>query len=128
MINRVQIGYPAVIKAVTRPKPIEIDEFLPIPVIDKKELNLETDMQLKSNYLDRKEELKNDYEQYMHDHPELKSLISDYMQSILSIKPDDVVTYTAKFFAPYSSKTKSNNLLPYLDQKINIPNHQNNHD
>jgi hypothetical protein len=54
MINRVQIGYPAVIKAVERPKPIEIDEFLPRPVIEKRELNFEKDMQLRSKCLDRK--------------------------------------------------------------------------
>ena len=60
----------------------------------------------------------------MHDHPELKSIVSDYMQSILSFKPNDVVTFTSKFFAPYSQNTKSNHLLPYLDQKVNIPKHE----
>ena len=33
---------------------ISVDEFMPEMVIEKKELDIDTDMQLKSNYLDRK--------------------------------------------------------------------------
>ncbi len=54
MINRVQIGSPAVMKATEPPKQIELDEYLPKPVIEKKELNWENDTQLYSQYLDRK--------------------------------------------------------------------------
>ncbi len=54
MINRVQVGYPAVMKSVEKPKPIEIDEYMPKIHIDKKSLVFESDMELKSNYLDRK--------------------------------------------------------------------------
>ena len=144
MINRVQIGYPAVIKAVVKPKPIEIgnqfkdyrlvlvliylnncflDEYLPKLVINKKELNWENDMQLKSSYLDKKEELKNEYDQYLHDHPDLKAIMGDYIQSLISFKPNDVAAFSAKYFASYSSKTKPNKLLPSLRQEIYIPKH-----
>ncbi|CAF0970059.1 unnamed protein product [Brachionus calyciflorus] len=123
MINRVQIGYPAVFKTVSKPKPIEIDEYLPEIIIGKKEINWEEDMQMRSKYLDRKEELKNEYNQYLTDHPELKQITSDYLQAVLSIKPKDVLSFTAKHFAPYSKKTRSNQLLPSLDQAINIPKH-----
>jgi hypothetical protein len=54
MINRVQIGYPAVMKVATLPKPISIDEYLKKPIIEKKQLDWEKDMELKSRYLDKK--------------------------------------------------------------------------
>lgn len=123
MINRVQVGYPAIMKSVIKPKPIEIDEFMPKMVIEKKELAIDSDMQLKSKYLDRKDDYKNEYDQYLHDHPELRAMIADYMQSILCFKPDNVLEFTTKYFAPYSSKTSSNRLLPLLKQQINIPKH-----
>lgn len=121
MINRIQIGYPAVFKTVKLPKPIEIDEYLPEIEINKKDLNWEKDMQMRSKYLDRREELKNEYDQYLNDHPELRQIASDYLQAILTIKPKDVVSFTAKHFAPHSKRTRSNQLLPSLEQAINIP-------
>lgn len=121
MVNRVQVGYPAVMKSVERPKPIEIDEYMPRIVMEKKELVLESDMELKSMYLDRKDDYKNDYEQYIREHPELRAIVADYMQSILCFKPKNVVEFTTKFFAPYSSTTSSNRLLPLLKQQVNIP-------
>ena len=127
MINRVQIGYPAVMKVAVKPGPIEIEEFLKKPVIEKKELDWEKDLQLNSKYLDKKEELKNDYDQYMHDHPDLKALVADYTQSILSFKPSDTISFSAKFFAPYSANTRDNQFLPIHCEKINIPKHQHNH-
>lgn len=121
MINRVQVGYPAIMKSVIKPKPIEIDEYMPKIVIEKKELLIDNDMEMKSNYLDRKEDYKNEYNQYLREHPELKAIVADYMQSILCFKPDNVLEFTNKYFAPYSSKTNSNRLLPLLKQQINIP-------
>lgn len=123
MINRVQVGYPAVMKSIIKPKQIEIDEYMPKMVIEKKELVIDTDMQLKSKYLDRKDDYKNEYDQYLHDHPELRAMVADYMQSILCFKPDNVLEFTTKYFAPYSSKTSSNRLMPLLKQQINIPKH-----
>jgi hypothetical protein len=123
MANRVQIGYPAVMKILKTPKSIEIDEYLERPIIGKRDLDWEKDLQMKSMFLDRKEELKNEYDKYLHDTPELKSLIADYMQSILTFKPSDTVTFSAKFFAPYSAKTAQNKLLPQMRQQINLPKH-----
>lgn len=120
MINRIQIGYPAVFKAVNKPKPIEIDEYLPQIKIDKQELDWEKDMQMRSKHRDKKEELKNEYDQYLSDHPEIRQLTSDYLQAILTIKPKDVVSFTAKHFAPYSKQTRPNKLLPSLEQVVNI--------
>ena len=92
-------------------------------IIEKKPLDWEKDMELRSKYLDKKERLKNDFAQYSHDQPDLKALMADYMQSLLAFKPNDVVAFSAKFFAPYSSKTTSNRLLPTLKQNVNVPTH-----
>lgn len=123
MINRVQIGYPAVMRVTKRPPAIEIDEYLEKPVIEKKSIDWEKDMQLKSIHLDKKESYKNDYDQYMFDHPELKALVADFTQSILSQKPDDTVAFAARFFAPYSAKTKNNKFLLDYKEQVNIPRH-----
>lgn len=68
-----------------------------------------------------KEDYKNEYNQYLREHPELKAIVADYMQSVLCFKPENVLEFTNKFFAPYSSKTSSNRLMPSLKQQINIP-------
>lgn len=120
MINRIQIGYPAVFKTIEKPKPIEIDEYLPEIKVSKQELDWEKDMQMRSKHRDKKEELKNEYDQYLNDHPELRQITSDYLQAILTIKPKDVVSFTAKHFAPYSKQTRPNQLLPSLEQVVNI--------
>jgi hypothetical protein len=121
MINRFQIGYPAVMKVESKPGPIEIDEYLKRPEIEKKQLDWEKDMQLRSRHLDRKEELKNEYDQYMYDNPELRALVADFTQSVISFKPDDTVAFAARFFAPYSRKTRPNKFLPEHVEKINVP-------
>lgn len=123
MVNRIQVGSPSVIKVTEKPEPIEIDEYLDLPVINKKELDWENDMQMHSNYLDRKDELENEYNQYLHDHPDLKHLLGDFMQSVLVQKPDDLISFSAKFFAPFSASTASNKLLPTFDSTQNIPKH-----
>jgi hypothetical protein len=59
----------------------------------------------------------------MHDHSDLKSVLADYLQSILTHKPEDILNFSAQYFAPYSSKTASNNLLPATNKPENIPKH-----
>ena len=96
---------------------------MPKLIIEKKELNWENDMLLKSEYLDKKESLKNEYDQYLHDNPDLRALMADYLQSIVSFKPNDVITFSARYFAPYSSKTNPNKLLPNLCDDVYTPKH-----
>ena len=54
MINRVQVGYPAIMKSVIKPKSIEVDEYMPKIVIEKRGLVVDNDMEMKSKLLDRK--------------------------------------------------------------------------
>ena len=80
-------------------------------------------MLLKSEYLDKTEYLKNEYDQYLHEHPDLRALMADYLQSVVSVKPNDVIAFSAKYFAPYSAKTKPTRLLPSLRDEVFTPKH-----
>lgn len=91
------------------------------PEIPRKRIDWEKDMEMKSKYLYRKDELKNNYDQYLNEHPELKALMASYMQSVLTYKPTDLITFSAKFFAPYHKKVKPNSLYPSLNQPTNVP-------
>ena len=73
-----------------------------------------------------KNELKNEYDEYLSEHPEVRSLMADFMQSVLSAKPDDVLAFSAKHFASYSTRTRPDQLLAYANQKTNIPKLDNN--
>jgi hypothetical protein len=145
MMNRVQIGSPAVMKATEAPKLVELDEFLSMPLILKKDLNWKNDVQMYSNYLDRKvigqltwpsvnnvnlifdyfkDELSNEYNQYLHDHPDLKNLLADYLQSVLTHKPSNIPSFSAQFFGSYSAKTANDSLFSSTIIPKNIPTHK----
>ena len=38
----------------------------------------------------------------MEDHPEIKAMLSDYVQTILHLKPEDVFEFTAKYFLSFT--------------------------
>lgn len=38
----------------------------------------------------------------MKDHPEIIDLMSDYVQTLLQLKPEDVYEFTAKYFLNFS--------------------------
>ncbi|XP_062501457.1 ciliogenesis-associated TTC17-interacting protein-like [Corticium candelabrum] len=67
-------------------------------------LHWEDDMEMFSQYLDRKEELKEIHAVYMREHPELKAILADFLQFLLIRKPDDVTAFAADFFASYSAR------------------------
>ncbi|XP_052094871.1 ciliogenesis-associated TTC17-interacting protein-like [Mytilus californianus] len=100
--SRVQVGSPVTMKLIKVPQLIERDEEPPKPVFEKKPLNWEEDMQLYSRFLDRKEELKADHSSYIRSHPELKSILADFLQFLLLRKPDDVVQFCAEYFSAFS--------------------------
>ncbi|XP_018408056.1 PREDICTED: ciliogenesis-associated TTC17-interacting protein [Nanorana parkeri] len=103
LASRVQVGSPVIVKLMEMPILSEPEEKDPKPVFEKKPLDWQDDVQLHSEFLDRKEELISDHETYLTRHPEMKVLLSDFMQFLLLRKPDDVFTFAAEFFAPFSS-------------------------
>ncbi|XP_033876961.1 ciliogenesis-associated TTC17-interacting protein [Acipenser ruthenus] len=104
LASRVQIGSPVTMKLIQMPLLKEKEEEEQKPVFEKKPLIWEEDMHLYSKYLDRKEELKANHTTYVRHHPELKAIMADFLQFLLLRKPEDVFTFAADYFAPFSSQ------------------------
>jgi len=119
LTSRVQVGSPVTMRISQLPKPVEEEEEAEKPTFGKKELNWEEDMQLYSRFLDRKDELKNEHAVYMRHHPELKSLLSDFLQFLLLRKPDDVISFSADYFSSFSAKMP--NQTPYKQSNAPSP-------
>ncbi|NP_001090309.1 ciliogenesis-associated TTC17-interacting protein [Xenopus laevis] len=108
LASHVQIGSPVTIKLNEMPVLSEPDEKDPKPVFEKKPLAWQEDLQLHSEFLDRKEELISDHETYLRRHPEVKVLLADFMQFLLLRKPDDIMDFAAEYFKPFSSTQEPN--------------------
>lgn len=119
LTNRVQVGSPVTMKLAKVPQRIERDEETPKPVFEKKDINWEEDMQLHSQFLDRKEELKGDHATYMRHHPECRALLADFLQFLLLRKPDDVIEFAADYFSAFS--TSMPDPSPYLASNAPTP-------
>ncbi|XP_039349593.1 ciliogenesis-associated TTC17-interacting protein [Mauremys reevesii] len=104
LARRVQVGSPVTMLLQQLPVLIDVDEVEPRPVFEKKPLDWEEDVQLYSQFLDRKEELQAGHTSYARRHPELRALLADFLQLLLLHKPDDVLTFAAEFFAPFASQ------------------------
>ncbi|XP_043989173.1 ciliogenesis-associated TTC17-interacting protein-like [Gambusia affinis] len=61
------------------------------------------DMQLYSLYLDKKDFLKVEHNSYLRQHPELRALLSDFIQDLLIVKPDNIFQFAREYFPPYST-------------------------
>ncbi|XP_072902336.1 ciliogenesis-associated TTC17-interacting protein [Hemitrygon akajei] len=115
LTSRVQVGSPITMRLKQLPHIIETDVEDPKPVFAKKPLNWEEDMQLYFKFLDRTEALKADYSSYIRHHPELKSILADFLQFLLLRKPQDVITFAAEYFSSFS--TFSTEQSPFLTSK-----------
>ncbi|XP_054827857.1 ciliogenesis-associated TTC17-interacting protein isoform X2 [Eublepharis macularius] len=102
--RRVQVGSPVIMLLQQVPILIETDEPDPHPVFGKIPLDWEEDVELFSQFLDRKEELQASHATYVRRHPELSNLLADFLQLLLLRKPDNVVTFAAEYFAPFSAQ------------------------
>ncbi|XP_077176780.1 ciliogenesis-associated TTC17-interacting protein [Paroedura picta] len=102
--RRVQVGSPVIMLILQVPILIEIDKPDPRPIFEKIPLDWEEDVELYSQFLDRKEELQASHATYVRRHPELSNLLADFLQLLLLRKPDDVVTFAAEYFAPFSAQ------------------------
>ncbi|XP_062353997.1 ciliogenesis-associated TTC17-interacting protein [Cinclus cinclus] len=69
---------------------------LPFP---KEHLDWEEDIQLYSCFLDRKDELQLSHAAYLQQHPEVRALLSDFLQALLLQQPPDPISFAAEFFA-----------------------------
>nr|XP_046263269.1 ciliogenesis-associated TTC17-interacting protein [Scatophagus argus] len=96
LASRVQVGSPVTMRLLQLPSQLE-KGFEKIPLV------WEEDMQMHSKFLDRKEELKADHASYLRRHPEIRALISDFLQFLLLRKPDDVFQFAREYFQAFAS-------------------------
>lgn len=59
------------------------------------------DVELYSKYSVRKEEITHEHRRYILDHPEVRALLSDYLQAILFRKPPNVIEFTKHYFESF---------------------------
>lgn len=119
LTHRVQVGSPITMKLMYIPMLIIRDEEPPKPTFEKQSITWEDDEQQCSLFLGRKEELKADHTRYMKQHPELQTLLADFMQFLLLQKPDDVIAFAAEYFAAFSTSMPSS--PPYLNSNCVTP-------
>ncbi|KAM9719363.1 ciliogenesis-associated TTC17-interacting protein [Menidia menidia] len=96
LASRMQVGSPVTTKLLQLPSKSQ-KGFEKIPLV------WEEDMQMHSNFLDRKAELKAAHTSYLRQHPEIRALISDFLQFLLLRKPNDVFQFAKEYFIPFSS-------------------------
>lgn len=119
MASRVQVGSPVTMRLLqlqSQPKGghhchthththvTVFNEIVRALGFEKIPLVLEEDMQMRSNFLARKEELKADHASYLRQHPEIRVLMSDFLQFLLLRKPEDVFQFAREYFLSFASR------------------------
>uniref|UniRef100_A0A1A8FKA6 Ciliogenesis-associated TTC17-interacting protein n=1 Tax=Nothobranchius korthausae TaxID=1143690 RepID=A0A1A8FKA6_9TELE len=97
LVSRMQVGSPVTMKLVQLPPKTE-KNFQKIP------LAWEEDLQMVSEFSDRKEELKADHTSYLRQHPEIRALLSDFLLSLLLRKPNNVFQFAREYFLPFAPR------------------------
>ncbi|XP_062852917.1 ciliogenesis-associated TTC17-interacting protein isoform X3 [Trichomycterus rosablanca] len=104
LASRLQVGSPVTMNLLQLLPLLSVDERDQKPVFEKKPLVWQEDMELYSKFLDRKEELKADHFSYIRQHPELKTLLADFLQFLLLRKPQNVFSFAHDFFSSFASQ------------------------
>ena len=71
------------------------------PKFEKTELVMEEDLELFSKYQDRMDELKASHDTYTRQHPELKTILSDFLQEVVTLKPAKFLPFAASYFSAF---------------------------
>ncbi|XP_054888452.1 ciliogenesis-associated TTC17-interacting protein [Poeciliopsis prolifica] len=96
LASRKQVGSPVTMK-VMQELSKKYRGHMKVPLV------WQEDMQLYSLYLDKKDFLKAEHNSYLREHPELRALLSDFIQDLLIVKPDNVFQFAREYFPPYST-------------------------
>lgn len=122
LMVRQQVGSPVIMKATQVPtkKIAERQPSVREIKFKKQPLKWETDMEMKSKFIDKKNEYMNNFSVYLGQKPEIRSLLADFLQSLLLRKPDDVFSFTASHFASFSTRLPSTQ--PFLNpNNLHVP-------
>ncbi|XP_029497787.1 ciliogenesis-associated TTC17-interacting protein isoform X1 [Oncorhynchus nerka] len=103
LASRVQVGSPVTMRLLLLPLQTHTEVRDDKPVFEKRSLVWEEDMQMHSMFLDRKEELKAEHASYLRQHPELRTMMADFLQFLLLRKPSDVFVFVREYFSPFAS-------------------------
>ncbi|XP_040027797.2 ciliogenesis-associated TTC17-interacting protein isoform X1 [Gasterosteus aculeatus] len=114
MASRVQVGSPVSMRLLQLQSQLETG-FEKIPLV------WEEDMQMRSRFLDRKEELKADHASYLRCHPEFRALTADFLQSLLLKKPDDVFKFSREYFCSQPSSSNKPERPPHSERTALTP-------
>ncbi|XP_028396250.1 ciliogenesis-associated TTC17-interacting protein-like [Dendronephthya gigantea] len=97
LMLKTEIGSDVTVRQLTLPRtptPEQPDIITP--------LKWDEDMELLSQFTDRKEELVDDHNTYIRRHPEVKAILADFLQFLLMKKPDDIFDFAREFFVGMS--------------------------
>ena len=67
----------------------------------KQDLIVDEDLELFSKYQDRTEEMKASHLTYSRKHPELKTILADFLEEVLTIKPGKFLPFASSYFATF---------------------------
>ncbi|KYO29644.1 ciliogenesis-associated TTC17-interacting protein isoform A [Alligator mississippiensis] len=104
LARRIQVGCPTTALLLDKLPPLEQEPTEAPLAWGKQPLAWEDDAQLRSQFLDRKEELQASHAAYVRRHPELPALLGDFLQALLLRQPPDPPTFAATFFAPFATR------------------------
>ena len=113
---RIQVGSPLTMILEQLPPSIKVQDEIPLdpkPVFRKKRLMVNRDMEMNSKFIQRKSELKAKHDTFLEQHPEVKALLSDFLNFLLLRRPEDVLDFASSYFSSLS--TVSND-----DQSLNF--------
>ncbi|XP_047223422.1 ciliogenesis-associated TTC17-interacting protein isoform X2 [Girardinichthys multiradiatus] len=104
LASRKQVGSPVTMKLLQQPAKTDKGP-------EKVSLVWEEDMQLHSQYLERKDKLKAEHASYLREQPEIRALLSEFMQDLLIMKPDNIYQFAREYFLSFSSSRSSDSNL-----------------
>ncbi|XP_039554250.1 ciliogenesis-associated TTC17-interacting protein [Passer montanus] len=99
LAQMVQIGSPVLMILQDESILSKSGRFEPQLPFPKEPLDWEEDKELYSYFLDRKDELQLSHAAYLQQHPEVRALLSDFLQALLLQQPHDTISFAAEFFA-----------------------------
>ncbi|XP_046480378.1 uncharacterized protein [Neodiprion pinetum] len=79
-----------------------------------------SDIQMMSMYLDKKTCQMAQQTEYLTDHPEIKQLISDFTQTLLAVKPVNVLSFTVQHFAAFAKNPDLSKVGPSGESNLDI--------
>jgi len=72
------------------------------------------DPELKTYYLQVKDEVKKEHTTYINKHPEIRQLLNDFLSTVLLEKPDDVYAYAQEYFSYFNTEKEPEQYKPLV--------------